>query len=93
MDKHREFNKIIKKMGENSDPLNVEVHNFIDQRCAVNRMLLTQIQDTYALQGFTGDPTPGISKPKSLSQPSAVTPEPITRVDPDCSDSDSDDEL
>ncbi|KAG6875477.1 hypothetical protein C0993_009033 [Termitomyces sp. T159_Od127] len=91
VDEHHEFDEIMKKMGESPDPLNIEVHEFIDRRRAVNRMLLARIWDTYALQGFTGNPTPGVSK--SSSRPLEVTPEPITCGDDNDSDSDSNDDL
>ncbi|KAG6884096.1 hypothetical protein C0993_001461 [Termitomyces sp. T159_Od127] len=91
VDEHHEFDEIMKKMEKSPDPWNIEAHEFIDQQHAVNRMLLAQILDIYALQGFTGDPTPGVSK--SLSWPLEVTPEPVTCGDDNGSDSNSNDDL
>ncbi|KAG6870738.1 hypothetical protein C0992_012586, partial [Termitomyces sp. T32_za158] len=86
-------------MEETPDSLDIEVREFINQRRAVNRMLLGQIQDTYELKEFTGNPTPGVSKKSfehPVTEPSscplvADTPESVHHHDGNDSDSDSND--
>ncbi|KAG6807975.1 hypothetical protein H0H92_005850, partial [Tricholoma furcatifolium] len=53
------FDQILKSFEGHSHVLEVEVREFIARRRGVNQMLLERIHDTYRLDGFTGDPTPG----------------------------------
>ncbi|THU85589.1 hypothetical protein K435DRAFT_822380 [Dendrothele bispora CBS 962.96] len=57
-----EFDSILKRLQLEHSPNYGPVHEYIERRRGVNRLLMEQIQRTYSLPSFTGIKTPGIRK-------------------------------
>lgn len=60
VDENAHFDAILE--GLKGRPMHGPVLDYISRRRAVDKTLLSQIQSTYALQGFSGIPTVGITK-------------------------------
>lgn len=70
-----------------NNPIAPAVEEYCLRRSRMNGALLTRIGDTYALDGFTGIPTPGISKaPLYPRRPMTAATAGATTADEDTSD-------
>lgn len=60
VDEEKHFDMVLGYL--RGEPMYAPVLDHVSRRKAVNKMLLLRLNDIYALPGFTGDPTAGITK-------------------------------
>ncbi|KAK7451705.1 hypothetical protein VKT23_012384 [Stygiomarasmius scandens] len=66
-DEERHFDSVLSRLKSQSSADYGPVKEYVVRRHRVNMALMTKISQTYALAGFSGDPTPGIRKGTSRS--------------------------
>jgi hypothetical protein len=62
VDEHSFFEALLPQCKASGNPIYGAVEEYILRRRGVNHQILARISQTYALKGFTGDPTPGVRK-------------------------------
>ncbi|KAJ3964386.1 hypothetical protein EV361DRAFT_974213 [Lentinula raphanica] len=79
VDEEKLFTDVLNRLTASSSPMYPAVFDFVEQRRAVNNLLLARMQTTYALPGFTGIPYPGehcsLSSDGTVLPPSAAPPD------------------
>ncbi|KAJ3816812.1 hypothetical protein F5880DRAFT_1512320, partial [Lentinula raphanica] len=67
VDENKLFSRILRDL--EGSLMHGPVSEYIDRRQSINQLLLTRIHQTYSLEGYTGERTPGIHINSSIFQP------------------------
>lgn len=81
VDEGREFANVVQRLTDTHSPMLGPVGDYVTRRQGVNRLLLARIHQTYNLEGFLGDCTPGTRKGTRAELPLGSTNMHSTSID------------